>query len=492
MKMERIIGEKYKLGRKIGSGSFGEIFLATHIQSGEIVAVKIENRSAKHPQLLYEAKLYKILCGGSGVANIKWCGVDGEDNVLVIDLLGPSLEDLFVYCGRKFSLKTVLMLADQMIARIEYMHAKGFLHRDIKPDNFLMGLGRKANQVYVIDFGLAKRYRDTTTHQHIPYRAKPSRRSGVYWLCSFILFERKGLKTATKKQKYDKICETKLSTPIEVLCKSHPVEFASYFHYCHSLTFDQKPDYGFLKRLFHVLFAREGFEFDHVFDWTILKYKQTQRTKPPAQSTDLRLNYRATGSRAMAMDLDKGKGVNGASYSAEVTDHGGSNNVARPDAHMQFGSSFSRNLTSDNSIDKHNMNNSSMLSTSFAPPRASRRDFMKLDGSTNAVNFGRGDGNRAAAIWETKSRDSLVTDMKFRWVNLFAQGCQLVLCIHKRAKLLLPAEEAADRLTAADQEFTDSSPVERDISANTQNVTAESFNDNGLFFNSHLSGGPVL
>ncbi|KAL1294745.1 casein kinase 1-like protein 4 isoform X1 [Arachis ipaensis] len=87
-----------------------------------------------------------------------------------MDLLGPSLEDPFVYCGRKFSLKTVLMLADQMMTRIEYVHFKGFLHRDIKPDNFLMGLGRKANQVYIIDFGLAKRYRDSTTNRHIPYR----------------------------------------------------------------------------------------------------------------------------------------------------------------------------------------------------------------------------------------------------------------------------------------------------------------------------------
>jgi len=129
-----------------------------------------ESTKTKHPQLFYEAKLYNTLQGGSGIANVKWCGVDGEENVLVIDLLGPSLEDLFVYCGRKFTLKTVLMLADQMITRIEFMHSKGYLHRDIKPDNFLMGLGRKANQVYIIDFGLAKRYRDSTTNRHIPYR----------------------------------------------------------------------------------------------------------------------------------------------------------------------------------------------------------------------------------------------------------------------------------------------------------------------------------
>lgn len=89
---------------------------------------------------------------------------------MVIDLLGPSLEDLLTFCNRKFSLKTVLILADQMLSRIEFVHAKNFLHRDVKPDNFLVGLSKKANQVYVIDFGLAKKYRDPKTQQHIAYR----------------------------------------------------------------------------------------------------------------------------------------------------------------------------------------------------------------------------------------------------------------------------------------------------------------------------------
>lgn len=297
--MDHVVGGKFKLGRKIGSGSFGELYLGVNVQSGEEVAIKLESIKTKHPQLHYESKIYMLLQGGTGIPSLKWFGVEGEYNIMVIDLLGPSLEDLFNYCTRKFTLKTVLMLADQLINRVEYMHSRGFLHRDIKPDNFLMGLGRKANQVYVIDFGLAKKYRDLQTHKHIPYRenknltgtaryasinthlgVEQSRRDDLESLGYVLMYFLRGslpwqgLKAGTKKQKYDKISEKKMFTSIEVLCKSYPSEFTSYFHYCRSLRFEDKPDYSYLKRLFRDLFIREGYQFDYVFDWTMLKYPQ--------------------------------------------------------------------------------------------------------------------------------------------------------------------------------------------------------------------------
>ncbi|KAJ6988677.1 hypothetical protein NC653_021564 [Populus alba x Populus x berolinensis] len=92
-----------------------------------------------------------------------------------------------------------------------------------------------------------------------------------------------GLKAGNKKQKYDKISEKKMLVPIEVLCKNYPSEFTSYFHYCRSLRFEDKPDYSYLKRLFRDLFIREGYQFDYVFDWTILKYPQigsSSRSRP--------------------------------------------------------------------------------------------------------------------------------------------------------------------------------------------------------------------
>ncbi|VVT48448.1 uncharacterized protein SAPINGB_P001784 [Magnusiomyces paraingens] len=292
------VGKKYRLGRKIGSGSFGDIYLGTNIISGEEVAIKLESIRARHPQLEYEARVYKALVGGVGIPFVRWYGSECDYNALVIDLLGPSLEDLFNFCNRKFSYKTVLLLADQLICRLEFIHAKSFIHRDIKPDNFLMGLNRRGNQVNVIDFGLAKKFRDPRTHIHIPYREhknltgtaryasvhthlgiEQSRRDDIESLTYMLIYfcrgslPWQGLKATTKKQKYDRIMEKKMSTSSDVLTRGLPVEISLFLNYARSLRFDDLPDYVYLRRLIRDLFNRSNYRYDYVFDWTVLRWE---------------------------------------------------------------------------------------------------------------------------------------------------------------------------------------------------------------------------
>ena len=175
--MEFRVGYNYRLGRRVGGGAFGEIYLGTDITTGQVclqewysgneIAIKLES-SSRNPQLQYEYKIYRIISGGVGIPSVHYYSKEGNYNVMVMDLLGPSLEDLFCYCNRQFSLKTVCMLAREMILRVQYVHQKYFIHRDIKPDNFAVGLGKDANVVFLLDFGLSKRYRNPSTQEHIP------------------------------------------------------------------------------------------------------------------------------------------------------------------------------------------------------------------------------------------------------------------------------------------------------------------------------------
>jgi serine/threonine protein kinase len=291
---ENIIGGKYMMGTNFGRGAFGEIYMATNTQNNEVLALKTEDSKSKHAQLLFEAKVLKSLQGGVGVPTLHWHGTEYSFNIMVMTLLGPSLEDLFNLCSRKFSLKTVLMLADQMIARVEYVHSKNYIHRDIKPDNFLIGLGKRSNIVYIVDFGLAKKYRDGKTHQHIPYREnknltgtaryasinahlgiEQSRRDDleaigyvlIYLIKGYLPWQ--GIKANNKQEKYHKIMEKKMTTPVEILCKGLPIEFSTYLNYCRTLKFEDKPDYSYLRKMFKELFIREGCELDYMYDWTL-------------------------------------------------------------------------------------------------------------------------------------------------------------------------------------------------------------------------------
>ncbi|VEU20771.1 DEKNAAC101717 [Brettanomyces naardenensis] len=290
----QVVGLHYKIGKKIGEGSFGVIFEGTNLINGIPVAIKFEPRKTEAPQLRDEYRTYMHLIGVPGIPTAYYFGQEGLHNILVIDLLGPSLEDLFDWCGRKFSVKTVVQVAVQMITLIQGVHEHDLIYRDIKPDNFL--IGRRGmpdeNMVHMVDFGMAKRYRDARTKKHIPYREKKSlsgtarymsvnthlgreqsRRDDMEALGHvFFYFLRgqlpwQGLKAPTNKQKYEKIGEKKRSTAISDLCQGFPPQFGEYLRRVRDLQFEEEPDYeGYRKLIFSVL-DDIGATADGHYDW---------------------------------------------------------------------------------------------------------------------------------------------------------------------------------------------------------------------------------
>ncbi|CUM64984.1 uncharacterized protein PRCAT00002602001 [Priceomyces carsonii] len=289
-----VVGLHYKIGKKIGEGSFGVLFEGTNIINGVPVAIKFEPRKTEAPQLRDEYRTYKHLQGCNGIPNAYYFGQEGLHNILVIDLLGPSLEDLFDWCGRRFSIKTIVQVAIQMLNLIEEVHRHDLIYRDIKPDNFL--IGRQGlpdeNKVHLIDFGMAKQYRDPRTKQHIPYREKKSlsgtarymsinthlgreqlRRDDLEALGHvFFYFLRgqlpwQGLKAPTNKQKYEKIGDKKRTTPAVALCEGLPRQFAEYLDSVRSIPFDAEPAYEEYRMLLLSVLDDLGQQCDGDYDW---------------------------------------------------------------------------------------------------------------------------------------------------------------------------------------------------------------------------------
>jgi len=319
-----VVGERYRTGKKLGSGSYSEVHLAIDKISGENVAIKFEwQKAEKTNKLLNEAKYYQDLKNDVGFPRIRWCGSKGEYNMMVLDLLGPSLDDLFKK-RKRFSVKTVLMLAKQMVDRLKYVHDCGILYRDIKPHNFLMGVGEKGSKrVYLVDFGLAKRYRDAETGAHSELRIKKGRgvtgtvrysslnvhegcdasrrddllalgyvllhflRGGLPWL---------GISAKSKRTKHELIRRRKNKTSDEDLCSGFPEEFVEYFKYCRSLEFYDRPDYLRIQKMFDRVLVREGYANDHKFDWMVQDDKRRERSReaPRGREDDSRKARKAS------------------------------------------------------------------------------------------------------------------------------------------------------------------------------------------------------
>ena len=289
------VGGRYRLGKKIGTGAFGEIFEGTDIFDNSSVAIKLEHNSVKYPQLLFEAKLLKSI-PATGIPVMHWFGIAGEYNAMVMDLLGQNLEDLYNYCAKNFTLKTILMIMIQMIERLKHVHDNNYIHRDIKPENFLIGKDTTEKTIYLIDFGLAKRYRDEYTQIHIPLKEnrnltgtaryascnahnglEQSRRDDMESIAYVILyfFKKKlpwqGLKCKDKNEKHAKIKEIKMSMTPEKLFEGIPKEFADYLTLVKKLGFEDEPEYKNYIRIFNNLFKAKEFEMDYIYDWVTVK-----------------------------------------------------------------------------------------------------------------------------------------------------------------------------------------------------------------------------
>ena len=289
------VGGRYRLGKKIGTGSFGEIFEGTDIFDNSSVAIKLEHNTVKYPQLLFEAKLLKSI-PGTGIPTMHWFGIAGEYNAMVMELLGQNLEDLFSYCTKNFTLKTIIMITIQLIERIKHVHDNNYIHRDIKPQNFLVGKDSTAKAIYILDFGLAKRYRDEHTHIHIPLKEnrnltgtaryascnahnglEQSRRDDMESIAYVILYFFKGklpwqgLKCKDKNEKYAKIKEMKMSMTPEKLCEGFPVEFAKYLTAVKKLGFEEEPAYKAYIQMFTNLLKSKDYEMDYLYDWVTVK-----------------------------------------------------------------------------------------------------------------------------------------------------------------------------------------------------------------------------
>ena len=151
-----LINNKYKIIEKLGAGCFGEIYKGENIRTQEHVAIKVEPITNNLKLLKNESVIYQYLVGTTGVPNVKWFGKDTDNYYMVINLLGSSLQSL-LNSKKSFSLKLVLQIGLQIIFILQTIHDKGLVHRDIKPDNFLLGNNeRNKKQIYIIDFGFCK------------------------------------------------------------------------------------------------------------------------------------------------------------------------------------------------------------------------------------------------------------------------------------------------------------------------------------------------
>ena len=262
-----IIGNKYLLIHKIGSGSFGAVYKGKNIRTNELVAIKVEPNNCKTKILKNEAKIYQFLGNEVGFPQIKWFSVDSNNSYLVLDLLGKSLSD-YKKITNIISYNSIIEIAFQMINRIEILHNKDLIHRDLKPDNFLFN----NNNLYLIDFGFCRKYTDSQGNHiinkptssligtplfvslFVHNKGQPSRRDDLESILYIILYLMNKLEWVNVNVNVNLLEKNEITNDVIIKMKEDiifsskmPLNIINLIIYCRNLKFEECPDYKFIK-----------------------------------------------------------------------------------------------------------------------------------------------------------------------------------------------------------------------------------------------------
>ena len=297
----KLIFDKYKIIKRLGGGTFGSIYSAFY--DNKYYALKFEVKKGEKSLLENECYIMNIL-KSPYLPSIKVFGYNNTHNILVMELMGKSLENIFEETPKKFfSTRCVCNIGYQMIEILEFIHNKNYIHRDIKPDNFVIGLNHKKKYIFILDFGLSTKYKSSKTNKHYPpivYKnlvgtpryasinalggLTQSRRDDLESVGYVLLYFLKGrlpwqgIPAKNKEERYKKIMEKKKYITPEELCEGYHQNFSAYVKYVRNLEYEQDPDYDYLKSLFLNILKVNGYHLDCFYDWdteTII-YKRNQ------------------------------------------------------------------------------------------------------------------------------------------------------------------------------------------------------------------------
>ena len=287
-----ILFKKYQVIKKLCSGAFGSIFLGLCLSNDSFVAIKVEPRNIPSQHLENEAYFLYTL-KGVGIPEVLSYGRTKYYNILVEPFLGKSLYHLYQEYEQHFELKDICLMGIQIIDRLEWIHSKNVIHRDVKPDNFLIGEDNP-NILYLIDFGLSSKYRSSVSGKHIKFGitgkltgttkyssansirgGEQSRKDDLESAAYMIIFFMKGylpwqdIESKDEINKFYKIYMMKKNITEKELCEGLPEEIYKFLQYVKGLSFEEKPDYNYLRSLFKIILYKSNIVYNDriTFSW---------------------------------------------------------------------------------------------------------------------------------------------------------------------------------------------------------------------------------